>query len=184
MKTRHLILLLLEKHGGQMESKTKLQKEVYFVSLLLKRDSGFKAHYYGPFSPVVEQGLDELVGAGFVEARRELFGVSTGPGFEFKRYSYSLTKSGSRFATVLAEEHASEAATIEDFVGKLREIGNPDYLSLSIAAKAYFILEAHGGPMKLPQIREKALKFGWDVGEREIGTASEILKKLGFARET
>ena len=183
MKIRHLILMLLDAWGGRIDSKTKLQKEIYFISLLLNRDLGFKAHYYGPYSTEVENALDELIGAGFVDIKRNIWGVNIRYGFEAKKYDFSLTGSGRKFARILAGESPDEHRVIRKFVGKLREIKNPDYLSLSIAAKAYFILNKEGRPLTKKQIREKARDFGWKVGENDIDTAIDILKNLDFVKE-
>lgn len=178
MKARHLILILLNTLGGKIDSKTKLHKEIYFISLLLDRDIGFKAHYYGPYSPKVEQGLDELIGAGYVNMTHQVFGMDPNRGFEFKRYDFSLTESGERFAKILGEKYPEERKKIEEFAGKLQEIGDPDYLILSLSAKAYFILDKVGIAMTDSQIAEKSEKFGWNVTEDDITTAVTILEKL------
>ena len=178
MKARHLILILLDTLGGKIDSKTKLHKEIYFISLLLNRDIGFKAHYYGPYSPKVEQGLDESIGAGFINMTREVFGMDPNRGFEFKRYDFSLTEPGKRFAEILKKKYPEEHKQVEEFVGKLQEIGNPDYLTLSLSAKAYFILNKEGIAMTDSQIAEKAGEFGWNVTEDDITAAITILEKL------
>lgn len=183
MKTRHLILMLLYASEGEIDSKTKLQKEVYFISLLLKRDLGFKAHYYGPYSTEVEVALDELIGAGFVDVKRDIWGIDTRYGFEAKRYNFSLTESGRKFAEILKEKYPEEYKKVEEFVGKLKEIGNPDYFNLSIAAKAYFILDKEGKPMTKNDIIKKSHSFDWKINKKDINVAVDILSKLNFVRE-
>ncbi len=178
MKARHLILMLLETLGGKVDSKTKLHKEIYFISLLRDRDIGFKAHYYGPYSPEVEQGLDESIGAGFINMTREVFGMDSNRGFEFKRYDFSLTESGKNFAKILIGKYPEEHEQIEQFTRKLKEIDDPDYLSLSLAAKAYFILDKEDNAMTDSQIAEEAKQRGWNVTEDDITTAVTILEKL------
>lgn len=180
MKARHLILILLDTLGGKINSKTKLHKEIYFISLLLNMDVGFKAHYYGPYSPKVEQGLDESIGAGYVNMTHQVFGVDPNRGFEFKRYDFSLTESGKRFAEILKKKHSEEYEKIEEFTRKLQEIGDPDYLRLSLSAKAYFILDKAGISMTDSQIAEKAKEFGWNVTEDDITSAVEIPVQLGL----
>jgi len=181
MKARHIVLMLLSALGGKIESKTKLYKELYFISLTLNKDLGFKPHYYGPYSPEVELGIDELVGAGFVNMNREVYGQDREKGFEFKKYDFSLTESGEKFVRNLKVNSPKEYDQINDFVRKLQEIGDPDYLSLSLSAKAYYILKQEGeGGMTREQIKEKAKTFKWDVSENDINTAVDILKKLGL----
>ncbi|MEW6203543.1 MAG: hypothetical protein AB1546_16330, partial [bacterium] len=163
MRTRHLILLLLNDSGGKIDSKTKLQKEMYFVSLLLNKDLNFKAHYYGPYSLKVEQGLDELIGAGFIGVTRDIWGIENRYGFELKRYSFHLTKSGEMLAGILTKMNSDENQKIKEFVEKLNEMGNPDYISLSIAAKAFFILNREEENLTRDQIIKKSKKFGWAI---------------------
>ena len=183
MKARHLILMVLNAWDGAIESKTKLQKTLYFISLLLNRDLGFKAHYYGPYSLEVEEGIDELVGAGFLDVEWHILGIDTRYGFEAKRYDFSLTESGKEFAKILTVENSDDYNIIKEFVKKLKEIGNPGYLSLSIAAKAYFILNKEGKPMNKYEIITKASSFGWQVNENDINVAVDILSKLNFVEE-
>ena len=183
MKIRHFILMLLRASGGIINGKTKLQKEMYFISLLLEKDFGFEAHYYGPYSVEIERGLDELIGAGFVNMRREIFGIDYNRGFEVKRYNFSLTESGQRLTEILIKENSDENKMVRGFIEKLKELDSPDYLSLSLAAKAYFILSKEGKPMSEAQIREKAKEFGWNVNGNDIHMAVNILGKLGFAEK-
>ena len=180
MKARHLILMLLDISGGSIDSKTKLQKEIYFISLpqLLNIDLRFKAHYYGPYSMEVEQGLDELIGAGFVDMNHTSFGVNSERGFEVKRYYFSLSESGKRFAKILEKENQKYYKKVRKFVDKLKEIGDPDYVALSVAAKAHFILSQEDVAMTAEQIIEKANKFGWNVDNNDINIAVNILTKL------
>lgn len=180
MKARHLILILLDISGGSIDSKTKLQKEIYFISLpqLLNIDLRFKAHYYGPYSMEVEKGLDELIGAGFVDMNHTSFGVNSEKGFEVKRYYFSLSESGKRFAEILKEENTKDYNKVRKFVYKLKEIGDPDYLALSVAAKAHFILAQADVAMTEDQIIEKANKFGWNIDANDIIIAVNILAKL------
>ena len=174
--------MLLDISGGSIDSKTKLQKEIYFISLprLLNIDLRFKAHYYGPYSIEVEKGLDELIGAGFVDMNHTSFGVNSERGFEVKRYYFSLSESGKRFAKILKEENTKDSSKIKKFVEKLKKIGDPDYLALSVAAKAHFILSQEDVAMTAEQIIEKANKFGWNVDANDINIAVNILTKLEF----
>ena len=182
MKARHLILILLDTLGGKIDSKTKLHKEIYFISLMLGRDIGYKAHYYGPYSPQVEQGLDESIGAGYLNMTHQVFGMDPNRGFEFKRYDFSLTESGKRFSEILKKKYPEEHKQIKGFARKLREIGDPDYVTLSLSAKAYFILDKAGIAMTDSQIAEKAKEFGWNVTEDDITTAVAILEKLDLVQ--
>ena len=160
MKTRHVLAVLLHASGNSISSKTKIQKEMYFLSQLLNEDFAFRAHYYGPYSPMVEQALDELIGAGFLEVKREDYGLNYQRGFEVKRFDYHLKPSGEKLAEELEEQHSSEVSTIWDFVAKMEAVGNPDYLDLSVAAKVFFILDKQGEKMTTDEIKKDARGFG------------------------
>ena len=184
MKVRHLIMmLLLASEDNKISTKTKIQKEMYFLSLLLQEEMSFRAHYYGPFSSEVEEGLDELVGVGFVNERRETLGVDNNLGFEIIRYEFSLTNEGKKFAETLKSNNPRIYEKIKDFTEKLKNIGDPNYMDLSIAAKAYFILHKNQAPMTPEQIDQEAKKFGWEIKKDNIHKAIEILKELGFVKD-
>jgi hypothetical protein len=181
MKTRHVLAILLHASGNSISSKTKIQKEMYFLSKLLDEDFAFRAHYYGPYSPVVEQALDELIGAGFLGVKREVYGLDYQRGFEMKRFDYHLTPSGEKLAEELEEQYSSEVSTISEFVEKMEAVGNPDYLDLSVAAKVYFILDKQGGKMAIDEIKKEAREFDWQINEDDVSKAVDILKQLEFA---
>lgn len=181
MKLRHIILILLRKFDNEISSKTKIQKLLYFLNIILQENFGFRPHYYGPYSPYVENALDELIGAGFVKMNSEIFGFDV-KGFETKRYDFVLTHSGIEFADKLIEENLIISEKIEEFSKKLNQIGDPNYFSLSIAAKIHFVLGREQKPMKLKQIVEEAKKLGWDINDSNINSASDILLKLNLIK--
>ena len=47
---RDVVLLAYKTFGGTIKGKTMLQKRVYFLSVFLKVDLGYEAHYYGAYS--------------------------------------------------------------------------------------------------------------------------------------
>jgi uncharacterized protein YwgA len=184
MRIRHLILALIRQSGDCVEGKTNLQKEMYFISIILGMDLGFKPHFYGPYSPEVEQGLGELIGAGFVDMKWNSYGVDSESGFEMKKYTYTLTESGKRLSDILAGESPEyDIKKIKSFVDKLKEMGSPNYQSLSLAAKAYFILKKEGEAMNKKQLKENMLAFGWKVPDEDIESAVGLLSELGFIKE-
>lgn len=183
MKIRHLILLLLRAEGDKFEGKTLLQKEMYFISIKLKRNLGFRAHYYGPYSPDVEQGMDELIGAGFVDVEWNTYGIDSDSGFEMKKYTYVLTESGKKLADALEINDRVSMTTVRGFVEKLEKLGSPNYQSLSLAAKAYFILQREGGSMNKNKMKNNMLAFGWNVRDSDIESAIGILNGLKFIKE-
>jgi uncharacterized protein YwgA len=180
MEARHLILMILEACGKQIESKTKLQKIAYFISLLLEKDFRFNAYYYGPYSRSIEEGVGELTGAGFLNVTIYTYGLDPTHGFEKKRYAYNITTAGDELLDHLKTQYAGEYATIERITGILKE---ESYFDLSIAAKSDFILRKENQPLTRDQIRLKAREFQWNISENEIESAGKILKNLNFIKE-
>jgi uncharacterized protein YwgA len=176
MKIREALIIILGSLGDTIESKTKIQKLCYFLSIFMNKDFGFKAHYYGPYSQQVDIALDELRGMGFVAAERVSFGAYSG-GFEVVRFDYSLTSDGKEIYQVLkgtpeAKEMAAQLKKMKDF----------DYVKLSIAAKSHYILKQEGKPMNADKIREKSKTFNWDITDKDITSAIDFLKGLHLAK--
>ena len=181
METRDIIAVLLAESDGMICGKTKIQKEMYFLSMVLRKDLDFRAYYYGPYSEEVRWGQDELIGIGFVNMRREALGMEPKGGFEVTRYDFELTESGRRLAEWLQRRHPEESGKIGEFVEKLQSIGNPNYISLSMAAKVHYVL-GKTGPLTRAEIRENANALGWAISTEDIEGAVQILEKLGFVK--
>lgn len=177
MEARHLILMILGSCGKEIESKTKLHKITYFISILLKKDYAFNAHYYGPYSRPIEEGLGELTGAGFLNEIICSYGQDSPNGFEKKKYTYNITEAGNGLLKHLKTKYVNEYSDIEKYTHRLKE---ENYLNLSIAAKSYFILSREKQLLTCEQIREKAREFKWNISEKEIDSASQILKYLNL----
>ncbi len=179
MEARHLLLMILDACGKRIESKTKLHKIAYFISIILKKDFQFSAYFYGPYSRSIEEGLGDLTGVGFVNVTICSYGVDPAHGFEKKRYSYEITKTGEGLLEHLKTQYSGEYKTIRQKADILKE---ENYVNLSIAAKANFILNKENQPLTLDQIRAKANKFNWKISSGEIDSAIEILENLDFVR--
>lgn len=177
--------MLLHISGGKISSKTKIQKEAYFLSLRLNEDYGFKPHFYGPYSPLVDEALDDLASSRFIDINQENYGMYNSQGFEIRRYDYSLTPGGKRLVYQLKNEGDTNYDTIEAFVQELEAIGDPDYFDISIAAKVLHIANSyHDGKIDLNRIGDEAKKLGWDIEEENTKKATEILQGLGFVETT
>jgi uncharacterized protein YwgA len=180
MKLRDVLVVILGAMEGTIQSKTKIQKLCYFLSIVLQMDFGFRAHYYGPYSQQIEAALDDLLGMGFVTATINKFGVVSG-GFEIVRYDYSLTKDGN----AMYEDIKSTPSSVEiiNFINKLKTMEDIDYLKLSIAAKAYYVLNKEEQPMGKHKIREKAKHFNWDITDVDINSAISFLENIDLVRK-
>ncbi len=184
MEAHQIVLLIVDGNGGKLRGKTLLQKRGYFISKSLKLDLGYKAHYYGPYSPVVEDGIAQAKALGFLEERTLGFGVADSVGFEVRRYDYSLTEDGKEIIKGLEARFSKDVKKIRDALQSLKAAGDSgDYVSLSIAAKSLHILSEKGGIMGLSEIKKAASGLGWSISEDEIDKASDFLVQLGVVQK-
>jgi uncharacterized protein YwgA len=179
MNASQFVLSLIRASGGKVQGRTLLQKRGYFVSLLtgLSPSLGYQAHYYGPYSSTLDGTVTQMKNLGFIEEGTTGFGVVSG-GFEMRRYDYSLTEDGEKVLQPFSkstEYHAIEAA-----VRKIREAGDPDYVELSIAAKAFFILQKQQKAMTAAELLKEATKFNWNIPEHSLGRAVAFLTAVGL----
>jgi len=96
MTPERIILLIIDKNDGLIRGKTLLQKRAYFLSILLDLDLGYRPHYYGPYSPIIQGTLDKLKATGFVEERMQGFEALSIFPFESRRFDYALTDDGKK----------------------------------------------------------------------------------------
>lgn len=176
-----IILLIIEDTGRKISGKTLLQKRAYFLSKKLHWDLGFKAHYYGPYSPEIELGIGHLKSLGFIDEKTLGFGITNQSGFEVRRYDYEITEDGETIVERLKENNPEECKQILEVLKSLSDAGdNGDYITLSIAAKTYHVLEEQGKPMKNDEIKDVADKFGWNIPPKAIDKAASFLEKVGM----
>lgn len=185
MKAYDFVHLVLHAAGGRIQGRTKLQKMVYFAGVLtdMHEDLGYRAHYYGPYSSKVTAAVDELRGLGFLEQRKASGGEVDPQGFEVARYDYALTEDGSRIAQEKARLRSRMWEKIQHAVTQLENADVSDYMKLSIAAKAYFLVNRAKEPVTFERLVEMSQQFGWKVSQDQIAKASEWLKSLQLVRD-
>jgi hypothetical protein len=171
---------MLHCFGETISGRTLLQKRAFFVALLSGVDPGleFDAHYYGPYSSTVDNTVTQLKNMGFVKEEVNDFGVISG-GFEMRRYDYRLTEQGEQIARSLEALPAYQR--VVDGVRAIREAGDPNYVELSIAAKAYFIISHQKRPMSVPEITKEAERYNWTIGEQPVLKAVNFLRSVRLA---
>lgn len=179
MKPSEIILLIISGLSGKVSSKTKIHKLCYFYSIITGKDLGFRPHYYGPYSPLIERSLDELEGIGLLEKNTSRFG-GVSNGFEVVRYDYTISKYGSQVLEKVVND--PDEKSLKRYVKAIENAGNPDYLDLSIAAKAHFVLESEGQSLTPDEIRKKAKEFGWNISANDIEKAVKLLEKLDLIK--
>lgn len=177
MNATSFMISLVDASGGTIQGRTLFQKRAYFVTLLsnVEVELGFDAHFYGPYSSVVDNTITTLKNLSFIQESATAYGVNS-TGFEMKRYDYRLTPDGQKIAAKLRE--TPEYAEIKMAVGKLAKAGNPNYMELSIAAKAFFILKKRKEGMSKQEIIREAQKFDWDIQPSSLESAVSFLEKL------
>lgn len=185
--TRNIILLALDAFGGHIAGKTLLQKRLYFLAELIKAHGkdrpslAYDAHYYGPYSATVASDVATLINHGLIEEQTINFGVVSEAGFEVCRYSYRLTDSGRQGVEWLKNQYPDEAKLIADTAQRINEAGQVDYVDLSIAAKAHWILKRAKRPLNAETVVDEAGKFSWTVEEDQIKRGFEFLERLQLA---
>jgi len=182
MNSAQFIITMFHGFGGKISGKTLLQKRAFFVSLLSGIDPGlgFDAHYYGPYSSAVDSTVSQLKDMGFLQEEVSDFGVMSG-GFEMRRFDYSLTEQGEQIADGL--KMLPEPTAVLKGIESIIQAGDPNYVELSIAAKAYFIVSKQKRPMSVSEITKEAEKYNWNIGEQSLRKAVDFLRTLGVAKD-
>ena len=179
---RDVLLLAYKAFDGNVRGKTMLQKRVYFLSVFLDADLGYEAHYYGPYSEEVATANAELKSLGFLSETVTACGVNQ-RGFEMARYDYTLSEAGVNTAEKKAANHPDLSQKIQAAAQVVKSAGNLDYMELSIAAKAYYVLNKLNRKATLDDISEMLPKFGWTVSEQELRKATEFLRKTDLVTQ-
>ena len=173
---RDVLLLAYRAFDGSMKGKTLLQKRIYFLSVMLGAELGYDAHYYGPYSEEVASANTELKSLGYLSEMASPFGVDQ-RGFEMARYDYKLTEAGIRLADKKAAKMPKMTAAITQAANVITEAGNLDYMELSIAAKAYYVLTKLNGKATKEDIAGMLPKFGWNVSNEQLEKATAFLER-------
>ena len=183
MTADNLVLLILHHAGGNIMGKTLLQKRAFFVSEVLGLDLRFKAHFYGPFSPEVENALSQEKSLGFIQEQAYGFGETSEQGFEKRRHDFFLTEDGKKLSHFYKKKAPVECNKVIECLDRLsKENAFFDYFSLSIAAKTYFILKQTNAAMTIEEIKIKAGQLGWTISSPEVEGASTFLQNAGLIR--
>ena len=182
MTIDEMILIIIDKLGGKVTSKTKIHKLFYLYSVVHGKDISFKPHYYGPYSPVVEDALDRLISTGLLTVQKAKF-ENNHPGFETIKYDYIINKYGREVLNNL--EIDDEVSELQQFVSKIKDIGDPDYFILSVATKIhyilkkiYYILNKKDEPLKVEDIIEMAKKLDGPISDSDIEKVLNLLENL------
>jgi len=186
MDARTFVQLGLLAFRGSVHGKTKYQKSIYFLGLMTGclEDLGYRAHYYGPYSEDVAEAMDWLRIIGAVDQSSSGVGTVDPSGFEIRRYDYRLNAKGRSFAENTASRNPDLWQKVQKAADSLKQAGDMGYVSLSIAAKTYFLLEQKKGPATREELRRFATRYGWEVSPPQLEEAGAFLERLGLIEVT
>lgn len=171
------LLLGYRAFGGTMNGKTLLQKRIYFLSVMLGIDMGYEAHYYGPYSAQIAFLNAELKSLGYISESTSKWGYDQ-RGFEMARHDFGLTELGQRITDRKAIRHPDWWKKIEKAAAVAKQAGDLDYVELSIAAKAYYVLTKLNGKTTTEDMAAMLPRFGWNVTDDQLNKAKEFLVKM------
>jgi uncharacterized protein YwgA len=176
MVVRDVLVLAYKAFDGDMRGKTLLQKRIYFLSVMLGIDMGYEAHYYGPYSEKVANANSELKSLGYIAESSSAWGYDQ-RGFEMTRHDFKLTELGARLADRKIEAQSQLWLKIQEAAAVVKKAGDLDYMELSIAAKAYYVLNKLNGRATLEDIAGMLPQFGWSVTDEQLKRATDFLAK-------
>jgi uncharacterized protein YwgA len=178
MEIFELLIAVLSVRPEGIDGRTAIQKLGYFTSVKLKKDTGYAADLYGPFSQFIATNLQNLVETDFVseKGRRTIH--------DRTMYSYSLTEDGYALSEKIEEEYPREYETVRNIVEKCSRIVNNNFYVLSWAAKVHFILVQSGKPMTYEDAISAGRLFSWRLGQKELDSASRLLLELDLIKKT
>lgn len=176
-----LLLVIKSEPGEELRGRTLLQKKIYFLSVLLKENFGFSAHYYGPYSSFVAEHLDGLVNYGVIKEFTESFtatSVERNAFGEIRRHTYSLTADAAEMwdATQQKPEFSKWDKTLRSI--NEQKISD-DFNRLSIAAKVHYIISWQG-ESTVEEVKQVAEEYGWDLDKDDIESILFFLEALSL----
>lgn len=177
MKRRDLLLVIISRCQTKQEfGRTALQKVSYFVGLALGQDLGHGAHYYGPYSPAVEQDVEALVLSGLIDESVSQLGFFNEKGFPGRRYAYEVTDEGTSRIGDLKLAHLDEYDKITQVIDELASfLGGLDQATLSAAAKVVYLTRREGGDLKQEEIATLATELGWKLPGPTVDRVASVL---------
>jgi len=93
-------------------------------------------------------------------------------------FDYRLTDKGRDGIRFLDAKYPAESSLVRSAIREVQREGSIDYIELSLAAKAAWVLENHGMTLDPNKIMNVAGRFGWPVSAKQVERAAEFLSKL------
>lgn len=181
MNIPHSILLIADAEGEQgVKGRTLLQKRIYFLAELLNEETGFRAHYYGPFSSDVATDLDRMVMFGFLSEESRMMTAGANPQEGPRFYTYRLTEQGKEVVDSIKNDPANQESMrvikMLELLGKEDAWNDPN--TLIVAAKLLFVQTDTPEALNDEKLVEKAKEYGWKIKKSDMKGAKEFLGKI------
>jgi uncharacterized protein YwgA len=171
-----LILALMSTPDNTIPGRTVFQKLAYFYGLKTGVPTHHTAHFYGPYSKQVTNGLSSLLSMGLIDEKRQI----TGRGHVM--YTYSLTGIGKRIGNELVRR-STAYSIVKEITRICVERANLNADVLSMAAKVkYIAIQSRKPRLSYQEVVEIAKKWGWKLRREQIDAGVKLLEGLGFAR--
>ena len=104
-------------------------------------------------------------------------------GFEVCRYDFSLNDEGRELAQETVRQNPKFYEKLLKAAKTFSEVGDLDYMELSVAAKTYFMLGEKKGPATGgTELARLARRFGWEVTPEQIQDAANYLGQTRSCR--
>jgi uncharacterized protein YwgA len=122
------LLKLVEASGGSIDTRIRIQKEAFLLSLKGYphfRGHTFKYHHFGPFSREISDLIQSAVAAGLLVEREEKY-------TDGRRYTYEITEAG----RALTKDKSGSSDELSKYVDVLR---NQHWRALELAATVAYL---------------------------------------------
>ena len=126
----------------------------------------------------MDTSIGKCKALGLVEQKTVGFGVDGETGFEKKRFDYTLNVDGLAVLNDLERRKPADCKEIRDCLKRLAQVGDDDYVSLSIAAKTFHILKGTNQALQPEDIISEAKQFGWEISQGSIDKAVDFLSGM------
>ncbi len=180
-----IILTLVGRCSGSASfGRTSLQKVAYLAEAMLGWGQlGHGAHYYGPYSRLLDRETNRLVRTGLISEGAEDLGFIGTSGYRGRQYHYQLTDEGERRLAVVRAQAQQDVTRLESVVDQINNVfGGLDQRLLSLAAKTHYIAKAKGRQVTPDEIRDAARELGWRLSPSMIADVAKRLESLGVLK--
>ena len=183
MDTRDVLLLAYDAFGGEIHGKTNLQKRLYFLSIMLGIDLGYGPHYYGPYSSEIAGINTGLKVLGYLNESIASAGNYGSEGFEIARHDFTLTEDGRAAVEAKKKRFPEQWDRIKKAAKALNAAGQINYMEMSIAAKAYFLLDQKAGNRGHAEKSERIAENEKCIRPRAFSTREPLRQQMEHHRE-